>query len=135
MAHVVFFPGGGGGGAAASSGSYVPAFTNLTGQVNLVAGSAWRWQRIGSIVMLQGSMDLSLLPGPGSGTVDVSLPFPVAAGLVRALATNNGTPFTAGSSQAVQVSTLLPSTISFNMAFSGIYVGAEITCVATYEAV
>jgi hypothetical protein len=84
--------------------------------------------------MLQGSMQLSLLPGPGSGTVDVSLPFPVAAG-VSALATNNGTPFTPGSSQPVQVSTLLPSTLNFNMSFSGLYVGAEVVCVATYEAV
>lgn len=105
-----------------------------TGKVNLVSSENWLWQRIGSIVMLQGTMTMSLLPGAGSGGVNVSLPFPIAGGL-SALATNNQTPFNSGSAGSVQVTSSPPNTLLFDLNFSGLYVNAQVVCVATYEAV
>jgi hypothetical protein len=119
----------------ANSGEYAPTFSNFSLQVTgAVAPSRWGWHRIGHYVIVVGEALATLAPGPGVGTFEVDLPFPISPGTsANNVATMGAEPPTAAPEAPVSPFTTA-TTVGFTISVTGVYPTARVATAFIYQA-
>lgn len=122
------------GSSGGSSGTYLPTFGGFTGQVAGAASAVpWFWHRIGGIVSVWGEVLAQLNPGPGQGTLEASLPFPLTGGTSCNTVANMAALPPTPAPEAPVFPYTIPTAVGFTLNVTGIYPTARVMCAFSFQ--